>query len=277
MIDGYPLNAEDMSLTLASFCVAPLWACNRINSPIPPHLQAAYIAHWRHVGYYLGIPADILARHFDVTRSLAPPDKFFASCITHLFAHPADLADTTKLPPPALPLLHTVPNMPPFITPLKSHFRAARFFLGDSLATALNIPRVSQLDVVRLRFYFLAVVYPEWFGRYYPRRSWDRTRQALTQDLLGRMVRFKLEGRRSMFRPHNVLPGEGGIKQEGQLPKDVIEMEKKGIVTSKRKGVWAYVRYQGLMLEMLAVSGGVVGFTLWAGWRIAKSAWNGLT
>lgn len=80
-----------------------------------------------------------------------------------------------------------------------------------------------------------------------------------------------------MFRPHNVLPLEGGlgagIKQEGQLPKDVIEMERKGVIMSKREGVMSYLKYQGLMLEMLAVSGGVVGLTLWAGWRTAKMVW----
>jgi hypothetical protein len=277
--DGYPLNAEDMLLTLASFCVAPLWACQRIGSPIPPHLQSAFIAHWRHVGYYLGVPSDILSRHLKVTLNptktdldpMKAPNKIFASCLTHLFAHPKDLEDTQRLPPPTLPLLHTVADMPPFVTPLKSHFRAARFFLGDSLATALNIPRTTRWERIRLRAYFLGVTLPEQFGRVYVRTSWDVQRKRLTRDLLGRMVRFKLMGRRTMFRPHKIVPGQL-TKQEPDLPQDVVDEEARGIDLDKRGAMVAYAKYQALMIEMAVVGFGVVGLGVYGGWK----AVNGL-
>ena len=264
-----------MLLTLASFCVAPLWACQRIGSPIPPHLQAAYIAHWRHVGYYLGVPSEILARHMKVTLHptktdkdpLTAPNKIFASCLTHLFAHPKDLEDTQRLPPPTLPLLHTAADMPPFVTPIKSHFRAARFFLGDSLATALNIPRTTAFERLKLRGYFLGVTLPEQFGRFYWRRSWDVQRRHLTQDLLGRLVRFKLSGRRTMFRPHKVVPGQL-TKQEPDLPDDIVDLEKKNIISDKKGAMKSYIKYQALMIEMVVVGLGMVGLGAWSGWKV---------
>jgi hypothetical protein len=284
--DGYPLNAEDMLLTLASFCVAPLWACQRIGSPIPARLQSAYIAHWRHVGYYLGVPSSILERHMQVdleprkgnekTDHMRGPNKIFASCLTHLFAHPKDLEDTQRLPPPTLPLLHTASDMPPFQTPLKNHFRAARFFLGDSLATALNIPRTTPFEQLRLRGYFLGVTLPERFGKVYWRRSWDVQRRDLTQHLLGIMVRHKLSGRRSMFRPHAIVPGQQ-TKQEPDLPEEVIELEKGEGELDHRAAMRSYLKYQALMIEMIVVGLGVVGLGGWAGWRAVNGMMERLT
>lgn len=44
LADGYPLNAEDMTATLGSFCIPPIVASIKIGSPMPLHLQAAYIS-----------------------------------------------------------------------------------------------------------------------------------------------------------------------------------------------------------------------------------------
>lgn len=44
LTDGYPLNAEDMTATLGSFCIPPIVASLKIGSPMPLHLQAAYIS-----------------------------------------------------------------------------------------------------------------------------------------------------------------------------------------------------------------------------------------
>lgn len=301
--DGYPLNAEDMLLTLLSFCVAPLWACQRIGSPVPAHLESAYIAHWRHVGYYLGVPSDILATSMqvdlnpsqsDMGNHIKTPNKMFASCITHLFAHPRDFQDTTRLPPPALPLLHTIADMPPFQTPINGHFRNARFFLGDSLATALNIPRTSAWHVFLLKKYMLGVTIPEWFGKYYPRKAWDEQRQIYSRELLGRMVRAKLDGRRSMFRPHQTVRGsapsknvstaaaEGdddnsdhsgdSIKQEPDLPPEVIEMEKEGVYLDRRAGMKTYRAYKLLMVEMVAVCVGIGVVGAWGAFKTVTFA-----
>jgi hypothetical protein len=194
------------------------------------------------------------------------PNKIFASLITHLFAHPKDLEDTAQLPPPSLPLLHTAADMPPFITPLKKHFRAARFFLGDALATALNIPRSSYRDQIRLGLYFNGVTFPEKFGKYYPRKGWNEKRKVLTRDLLGRMVRWKLDGRRTQFRAHEVESGSR-TKQEGDLPSNIAQLEKDGIDADTSGAKKAYYGYQALMIEMGVVSLTVAGLGVLMGYK----------
>jgi hypothetical protein len=143
--------------------------------------------------------------------------------------------------------------MEPFKTPLKHHFRAARFFLGDELADALSVPRSSPVQLVLMQLSFYAIIYPEYFGMYYPRKNWELQRMQLSQDLLGRMVRTGLKGRRSMFRPHKLVEGEGA-KQTGDLPDDIKQLEAMGLKMDP-KGAWSAVkRYRLLLLEMVVVS-----------------------
>jgi hypothetical protein len=158
--------------------------------------------------------------------------------------------------------------MPPFKAPLKNHFRAARFFLGDSLSDALNIPQTTTTQRILLQFYLLGVIYPEYFGMLYPRRGWERTRIELTQDLLGRLVRFSLDGRRSMFRPH-VLEGQEGrtAKQEADLPDGVVEEEKVGVGLDPVGGRKVVARWRWMVLEMVAVSGMAGMGTAWCVYR----------
>lgn len=200
------------------------------------------------------MPSHILKRHFDVSRSPAPAYKIFASLSTHLLAHPADLEKRNRLPPPTLPLLHTAAGMKPFETPLKHHFRAARYFLGDELATALNIPQSSPMQVLLMQLSYYAIIYPEYFGMYYPRKSWERQRMSLSQDLLGRLVRNGLKGRRSMFRPHKLVEGEGA-KQTGDLPEDIKQLEASGLRMDPSGAQRAVNKYRLLLLEMVVVSG----------------------
>ena len=47
MTDGYPLNAEDMTATLGSFCVPPIVASLKIGSPMPLRMRMAYISKLR--------------------------------------------------------------------------------------------------------------------------------------------------------------------------------------------------------------------------------------
>lgn len=76
----------------------------------------------------------------------------------------------------------------------------------------------------------------------------------LSQDLLGRMVRSGLKGRRSMFRPHRLVAGEGA-KQEGELPEDVKQAESFGLKLDPTGAYSAVRKYRALMIEMLLVSG----------------------
>lgn len=144
--------------------------------------------------------------------------------------------------------------MQPFETPLKHHFRAARYFLGDELATALNIPQSSFIQLALMDLSFYAIIYPEYFGMYYPRKNWERQRMQLSQDLLGRLVRNGLKGRRSMFRPHKLVEGEGA-KQTGDLPDDAKQLESLGLRMDPKGAQSAVNRYRLLLLEMVVVSG----------------------
>lgn len=261
LTDGYPINQEDMTATLASFCIAPLWALQQIHSPCPEHLKRAYVAHWRHCGYLLGIPSDILIQHFDVSQGLETPNKLFASLLTHLFAHPSDFEDLEKLPPPSLPLLHSMSDQPPFRTPLWRHLVVARFFLGDQLATALGIPYTTKGQVIRLKLYLWGVVVPEYFGRVW-RKGWEQARGEVTQELLARVVRFSL-GRRSAFRAHSLIP-DGGAKQEPDLSEEAIKAEKEGFSLNSKAGMKALRKYRLLMSEMVVVSASVVAVTAFA-------------
>jgi hypothetical protein len=187
------------------------------------------------------------------------------------------MVDKNRLPPPTLPLLHTAAGMPPFKTPLKHHFRAARFFLGDSLSDALTIPRTSPIQVVLMRFYLLGVVYPEYFGMVYPRKGWERTRAELTQDLLGRLVRYSLDGRRSTFRPHRLVDGEGrSAKHEGDLPDEIVEKEKVGVgldPVGGRRVIW---RWRWMLLEMLVVTAGVGVVVALGAWKVGRAMLAGV-
>lgn len=144
--------------------------------------------------------------------------------------------------------------MEPFKTPLRHHFRAARYFLGDELATALNIPQSSPVQLGLMQLSFYAIIYPEYFGMYYPRKNWERQRMQLSQDLLGRLVRNGLKGRRSMFRPHKLVEGEGA-KQSGDLPDDIKQLESSGLRMDPQGARSAVNRYRLLLLEMVVVSG----------------------
>jgi hypothetical protein len=144
--------------------------------------------------------------------------------------------------------------MQPFETPLKHHFRAARFFLGDELADALNIPRSSPAQLALMQLSFFAIIMPEYFGMYYPRKNWERQRMQLSQDLLGRLVRTGLKGRRSMFRPHKLVDGEGA-KQAGELPDDIKQLEARGLKMDPKGAQSSVNRYRLLLLEMVVVSG----------------------
>lgn len=76
----------------------------------------------------------------------------------------------------------------------------------------------------------------------------------LSQDLLGRLVRTGLKGRRSMFRPHKLVDGEGA-KQAGELPEDVKQLEARGLKMDPKGAQSAVNRYRLLLLEMVVVSG----------------------
>lgn len=95
----------------------------------------------------------------------------------------------------------------------------------------------------------------------------------LSQDLLGRLVRTGLKGRRSMFRPHKLVDGEGA-KQAGELPEDVKQVESKGLKMDPKGAQSAVNRYRLLLLEMVVVSGVTVAVTGLGAYYIGRNIFS---
>jgi len=70
-----------------------------------------------------------------------------------------------------------------------------------------------------------------------------------------------------MFRPHKVVPGQL-TKQEPDLPDDIVDLEKKNIISDKKGAMKSYIKYQALMIEMVVVGLGVVSLGAWSGWKV---------
>ena len=70
-----------------------------------------------------------------------------------------------------------------------------------------------------------------------------------------------------MFRPHTVVPGQL-TKQEPDLPDDIVDLEKKNIISDKKGAMKSYIKYQALMIEMVVVGLGVVSLGAWSGWKV---------
>lgn len=101
------------------------------------------------------------------------------------------------------------------------------------------------------------------FGRYYPRRGWERDRQAFLRHVIELVVVWQLGERRTTFawRPED--------RRELKLAED--EGEDAGIEMGKHVGDKIRSRWQWLLAEMVAavaVTGGVAGWSLYklVGW-----------
>ena len=57
---GRPINQEDMSATLLTFCTTMIEGMQLTATPLQNHEAEAYMHHWKIVGYLLGIREDLL-------------------------------------------------------------------------------------------------------------------------------------------------------------------------------------------------------------------------
>ncbi|KAI0062811.1 hypothetical protein BV25DRAFT_1885002 [Artomyces pyxidatus] len=213
IIDYVPINQEDMSATLASFSVVPLVCLDRLRLSAKPTHARAYLALWRHVGFYLGVSPPILRRHFAAP---GPATKFLASTVIHLFSPPPP--GFKALPPPTLPILHAVSTRGVMRTSFAYSCAAARLFLGDPLAAHVGVPPAAGAARVRLRCALHVQRLGVLFARHYPRRAWAEKRRTVFREGLVITVQSILGMRRTAFRPR------GGDGKE--LGKDVMDQEK---------------------------------------------------
>ncbi|EEB88628.1 hypothetical protein MPER_13445, partial [Moniliophthora perniciosa FA553] len=85
---------EDMSATLASFSTVTLWTLTALGLTPNRSDAEAFLAIWRHVGFYMGVSPTILRRYFS---NIDASDRFLSSMVIHLFS-PDDETDTVQCP-----------------------------------------------------------------------------------------------------------------------------------------------------------------------------------
>ncbi|MEM7103512.1 MAG: oxygenase MpaB family protein [Bacteroidota bacterium] len=57
---GAPINQEDMACTLLTFSISLLDGLHQFGVPASPEQEEAYMHHWRIIGHFLGVQADLL-------------------------------------------------------------------------------------------------------------------------------------------------------------------------------------------------------------------------
>ncbi|EMD34646.1 hypothetical protein CERSUDRAFT_116818 [Gelatoporia subvermispora B] len=282
-IEGIPISQEDMSATLASFSTVPMWCLRRLHLPPAPASERAYLALWRHVGFYLGVDPHILTRYF-----LAPhtADKFLASTALQLFS--PSLSSPASGPGPTLPIMHAVSHRPPSNASFAHNVALTRHLLGASLSEHLALPEVSWLTYLHMRVNLLVQAAFPWFGRLYPRAGWRDKRRALLREGIPRSLRWQLGMRRVTFRPRTdvaergaaaakITPEgeEGAGKSEGaELGPGVKEAE--SVSPDPARAQVLVRQWREVLLEMFCVCAGVGVAVAWTGWYGTRLAFSSL-
>ncbi|OCH86022.1 hypothetical protein OBBRIDRAFT_762060 [Obba rivulosa] len=282
--EGVPISQEDMSATLASFSTVPMWCLRRLHLSPPPACERAYLALWRHVGFYLGVDARILTHYFAHPRTA---DKFLVSTAFQLFAPSSPLSSTTPVTGPTLPILHAVSHRPPSNASFAHNVALTRHLLGNALSERLGLPQVSLYTYLRMRAALLVQAAFPWFGQLYPRAGWAAKRRALLREGIPRSLRWQLGMRRVSFRPrteaaHGAKTSEGEthgeVADEGaELAPGVKEAE---CVSPDPARAQLLVRaWREVLVEMLGVCAGagvLVGWTAWLTVRWTVHAFSGM-
>ncbi|KAI0336605.1 hypothetical protein GY45DRAFT_1349875 [Cubamyces sp. BRFM 1775] len=276
---GVPISQEDMAATLAAFSTIPIWCLHRLHLPPSPEQASAYLALWRHVGYYLGVSPSILLRYFSNTQTA---DKFLATAALHLFSDDEPATDIDARPTlsagspnstpmtlrgPTIPILVAVSNRPPLNTSLEYNIALTTHLLGPSLSAWLGLPPPSLRTRLRMHAFLFVQRVPHYFARLYPRRGWLEKRRALYREGLARSVWWNLGRRQTMFRPRTTVQ-DGGGKSDGamggELPSGVADEESVNLDPARAKvltKMWSEV-----WREMIVVSIAASTFTILLGY-----------
>ncbi|KAI0824901.1 hypothetical protein BC628DRAFT_1376486 [Trametes gibbosa] len=231
---GVPISQEDMAATLAAFSTVPIWCLNRLGMAPSPASASAYLALWRHVGFYLGVSPPILLRHFRDTRAA---DKFLATAALHLFSPPSpstssssssspSSSSSSSAPPPSaqhalrhgptIPILLAVSNRAPLHNTLAHNLALTTHLLGPALAAHLRLPRAPLRARLRVHAVLALQRAAHAFARCYPRAAWRAKRRAVLREGIVRSVRWNLGQRRTTFRPRTMRGArEGGGDGDG--------------------------------------------------------------
>lgn len=177
---------------------------------LTPSEELAYLAVWRHIGYYLGISPARLERYYN---NVSSASKLFASNTMHLFNTDSSREDPTSTS--TYRLLSAVANRPPQYLPVEHSLALSRILLGNGLAGRLAIPKTARWRVLRIRATFALERYLDFFGKHY-RASWEVERVEMTRMLLMMVVCWQLGTRRTKFTIKAFMAdGMGKLVEEG--------------------------------------------------------------
>lgn len=229
--------------------------------------ELAFIAAWRHVGYYLGIKPDLLERFYGTrnTETATRSHRFFACVAFHLFRPelPKDPYGT-----PTYNILHAVSQRPPQVKTTGYHCELSRFLLGPGLADQLAVPRGDLNDRLGVEQFAWTTWASSIFGRYY-RPGWEMKRQELFRRIITLMVAWQLGERRSRF----------AMKDEKDHAKKISELdndeagEPAGLEMGVKVGKEVRSQMTYLFAEMgcvLVGLGAVCAIALWQTVSIAR-------
>ncbi|KAI0341424.1 hypothetical protein BDW22DRAFT_1332680 [Trametopsis cervina] len=242
-----PVSQEDMAATLGAFCIIPLWSLKRLGLAPHPEQERAYLALWRHVGFYLGVSPDILRRYFVEPRV---GDLFLVTMVLDLFSeHDAYEASVSSSHSGAtLAILRAISDRPLGRTSLEYNCAVTRVLVGDPLADHLGLPSSSLTMTAAVYWKAFVASIQTRFGYWYPRRAWLQKRRAVFREGLVRGVIWSLDMRQATFRPRTEVEGDGGAEiGEGVKEEEKVLLEYAGAVRLMK--LWKEV-----LVEMVVVT-----------------------
>lgn len=203
--------------------MVPLWTLKRLGITPRPEQKRAFLALWRHVGYYLGVPLHILRQYF-VDTDVA--DQFLSSSLLNVFSDLEIPHDHHGGQNPTVSVLAAAVNRVPSVVPLSFHLGIARHLLGDAIADRRGLPPTSFPMKLAVRAGFGVLNAPVQFGYWYLpiRRGWLDKYRAVIRDGLISTVRWGLGKRRVTFYPHVPLHGSGAVDHAAQARKEAVEV-----------------------------------------------------
>jgi hypothetical protein len=279
---GIPINQEDLLATLGAFSVACIWSMERMRIYISTEDKEAYIAAWRHIGYYMGILPVHLELYY---QDYHTAEKHLCSSIAHLL-EPVLGKPSGMLP---LQLLNGISNRPLYGHSLEYHAELSRLLIGDTLADVFQLPRGNIRTRVGLWSSLTLMRLELWFGRWY-RPVWEKDRIRLMKEFVHWLVMWQV-GKRQAFERTDFGYKEVALDQcdginwrisgvdkvNGTNGSSVVAVRKDGIegidgnvrVHVDREYIKALKRryYRIIILEPAVLAGGllcIVGWTLWS-------------
>lgn len=241
--------------SLAGFSTIPLWTLTALGLTASRKDAEAFLALWRHVGYYMGISPNILRRYW---KHVEVADQFLSSMLIHVFA-PLKEEDNGLFTGPTMPILLAAANRPPAYSSVEWNCAVTHRLLGHELATYLKVPEPDWRMKATARVMFLIQAIPVLFTKYYGgllRSGWVKKKRWAYATSVALTLRRGLGNRRTKFRPGGYA---GGLDKPQWEDERVTEDE---MVSRKVKKA-----FNEAIAEMVAVLVGCGGLTLFSIWK----------